>query len=97
LIQIKPIQKKLFGELRHAFGVAVKNLRALETMELKMDALFEQVMIDLISNRLNLETRKAYEIQLKPMFYQNGVKYYSFFNKDPIRSNQEKGGIPALH
>jgi hypothetical protein len=31
-------------------------------MELKMD---EQVMVHLISNLLDVETRKAYEIQLK--------------------------------
>jgi hypothetical protein len=43
----------------------VKNLRALETMELKMIALSEQAMVNLISNRLDVETREAYEIQLK--------------------------------
>jgi hypothetical protein len=46
------------GELRHVLDVGVKNLRALETMQLKMDALSEQVMVNLISNRLDVETRK---------------------------------------
>jgi hypothetical protein len=34
-------------------------------MKLEIDPLSEQVMVKLISNRLDLETRKAYEIQLK--------------------------------
>jgi hypothetical protein len=65
LIQIKPIQQESSGELRHVLDVAVKHLRAFETMELKMEALSEQVMVNLISNRLDVETRKSYEIQLK--------------------------------
>jgi phosphopantetheine adenylyltransferase len=56
---IKPIRQESSGELRHVLDVGVKNLRALETMQLKMDALSEQVMVNLISNRLDVETRKA--------------------------------------
>jgi hypothetical protein len=62
LIQIKPIRQELSGEIPHVLDVAVKNLRALETMKLEIDPLSEQVMVKLISNRLDLETRKAYEI-----------------------------------
>jgi hypothetical protein len=65
LIQIKPIRQESSGKLRHVLDVAVKNMRALETMELKMDALSKQVMVNLISNRLDVETRKACEIQLE--------------------------------
>jgi hypothetical protein len=65
LIQIKPIRQELSGEIRHVLDVAVKNLRALETMKLEIDPLSEQVMVKLISNRIDVETRKAYEIQLK--------------------------------
>jgi hypothetical protein len=43
----------------------VKNLRALETVKLEIDPISEQVMVKLISNRLDLETHKAYDIQLK--------------------------------
>jgi hypothetical protein len=67
-------------------------------MELKMDALSEQVMVNLISNRLDVETRKAYEIQPKadalPKWDET---LHSFFNKDAIRSNQLNGGITALY
>jgi hypothetical protein len=56
---IKPIRQESSGELRHVLDVGVKNLRAFETIELKMDALSEQVMVNLISNRLDVETRKA--------------------------------------
>jgi hypothetical protein len=65
LIRIKPIQQESSGELHHVSDVAVKNLRVLQTMELKMAALSKQVMVNLISNRLDVETCKAYEIQLK--------------------------------
>jgi hypothetical protein len=57
LIQIKPIRQEPSGELRHVLDVAVKNLRALETMELKIDALSEQVMVNLISNQHDVDMR----------------------------------------
>jgi hypothetical protein len=49
LIQIKPIRQESPGDLRHVLDFAVKNLRALETMKLKMNALSEQVMVNLIT------------------------------------------------
>jgi wyosine [tRNA(Phe)-imidazoG37] synthetase (radical SAM superfamily) len=52
--------------MRCLLDVVIKNIRVLNAIELPLDALSELFLVHLVSNRLDGETRKAYEMLQKP-------------------------------
>jgi hypothetical protein len=46
-------------DLRIMIDRVIKNLRVLSTIELPMDALLEMIVVNMVANRLDNETRKA--------------------------------------
>jgi Protein of unknown function (DUF1759) len=65
IFQLKPIRHESASDLRNLLDVVMKNLRVLNTIGLPLDDLSEAMLINLLCNRLDADTRKAYELQLK--------------------------------
>jgi hypothetical protein len=66
LFNLKPVNRESSTDLRCLLDVVIKNIRVLKTIELPLDALSELFLVHLVSNRLDSETRKAYEMLQKP-------------------------------
>ena len=58
---IKQVKPDSPSELRHLLETTVKSLRLLDMMKLPLDPLAEQLVVNLICNRLDDDTRKALE------------------------------------
>jgi tRNA splicing ligase len=63
--------KNMTHDLRIMIVMVIKNLRVLATIKFPMDALseIEMFVVNMVANRLDNETRKVYELQLKPQVY----------------------------
>jgi Pao retrotransposon peptidase/Family of unknown function (DUF5641)/Protein of unknown function (DUF1759)/Putative peptidase (DUF1758)/Integrase zinc binding domain/Integrase core domain len=59
LLAFKPLREESAIDLRRLLDLVVKNLRALDKMDLVVDKLGEQIVIILVCGRLDDETRKA--------------------------------------
>jgi hypothetical protein len=66
LFNLKALVRESSADLRHIIDTLLKNIRVLETLELTKNELSEQLIINLVCNKLDSETRKAFELQLKP-------------------------------
>jgi hypothetical protein len=78
LFNMKNMTRVCSTNLRIMINRVIKNLRVLATIELPMDALLEMFVVKMVANRLDNETRKAYELQLKPQVYPIGQSYLFF-------------------
>jgi hypothetical protein len=68
IFQLKPIRHESASDLRNLLDVVMKNLRVLNTIGLPLDDLSEAMLINLLCNRLDADTRKAYELLLSVCF-----------------------------
>jgi hypothetical protein len=80
LFVLRKIAKESSVELRQLIDTVVKNIRVLHTIDLPMDKLSEMVLVNLVCNRLDSETRKAYEIQIKPDVFPKWQDMLTFLN-----------------
>jgi hypothetical protein len=78
LYNLKPMSPDSVSELRHMIDVVIKSLRLLETIDLKLDSLSEMFPINLLRSRPHEETRKAYQLQLKPTVYPKWSEMLTF-------------------
>jgi hypothetical protein len=79
LFNLKPMPRDSATELRHMIDVVIiKSQRVLETIDLKLDSLSEMFVLNLLCSRLHEETRKAFQLQLKPTVYPKWSKMLTF-------------------
>jgi Protein of unknown function (DUF1759) len=64
LLILRNLHRESANDLRNLIETLVKNLRVLRKMGLERNNLVDQILITLVSNRLDGDTRKAYELQL---------------------------------
>jgi Protein of unknown function (DUF1759) len=64
LLNLRNLYRESANDLPNLIETMVKNLRVLRTMGLECNNLVDQILITLVSNRLDGDTRKAYELQL---------------------------------
>jgi hypothetical protein len=75
---MKNITCECSADLRIMIDKVIKNLRVLATIELPLDALSEMFVVNMVANRLETETRKVYELQLKPQVYIKWAELLAF-------------------
>jgi len=66
ILGLRPIRQESAVELKNLVDVITKNLRVLDTLELPLNKLSELLIINVVSTKLDPETRRGFEIQLKP-------------------------------
>jgi hypothetical protein len=66
------------ADLRTMIDKVIKNLRVLSTIDLPLDPLSEMFIVNMVAHRLDNETRKAYELQLKPQIYPKWAELLTF-------------------
>jgi Protein of unknown function (DUF1759) len=64
LLNLRAISRESATELRALIETLVKNVRVLASMDLERNELVDQIFITMVCIRLNIETRKAYELHL---------------------------------
>jgi hypothetical protein len=80
LFNLKPVNRQSSTDLRCLLDVIIKNIRMLKMFELPLDTLSELFLVHLRSNRLDGETRKAYEMLQKPEQLSKWDKMLTFLN-----------------
>ncbi len=65
LFTLKRMTRESASELQRVLDVVVKNLRVLESLELPLDRLSEQMVVNILVNKLDDETRKAFQVTQK--------------------------------
>jgi Protein of unknown function (DUF1759) len=66
LLGLKSLSRESASDLQSLVDVVTKNLRVLETLDLPADGLSEMLIINIVSTKLDPETRRGFEMQLKP-------------------------------
>jgi ethanolamine utilization protein EutA (predicted chaperonin) len=97
---MKNMTRECLADLRTMIDKVIKNLRVLSTIDLPFDPLSEMLIINMVAHRLDNETQKAYELQLKPQIYLKWAEILTFLKSrchilESIENSRPAINIPA--
>lgn len=98
LFNIKTVLRESAVELRCLLDSFVKHIRILETMDMEMDKMSESMIIHLVINKLDNETRKLFEMSQDPKVLPTWSEMVAFLenrchaleNVDKVKTNTTK-------
>jgi hypothetical protein len=74
----KPMSQDSASELQHMINGVIMSLRLRKTIDLKLGSRSEMFLVNLLCSLLHAETRKAFQLQLKPTVYPKWSEMLTF-------------------
>jgi hypothetical protein len=96
LLNMRNITSECSPDLRTMIDKVIKNLRVLSTIDLQLDLLSEMFIVNMLAHRLDNETQKAYELQLRPQIYPKWVELLTFLKSSCLILESIENSRPAI-